>query len=43
MATYSGVSFGTAAPSAVFKRGITNIGLVTVQLSYGITWPRRYR
>lgn len=42
MATYSGVSFGTASPSAVFKRGVTNVGLVTVHLSIGITWPRRF-
>lgn len=43
MATYSGVVVGAAAPTAVFKRGITNIGVITAQLSIGITWPRTYR
>ncbi len=42
MATYSGVVVGTAAPNAVFKRGITNVGLITMHLSIGITWPRRF-
>lgn len=42
MATYSGVVISTAAPTAVFKRGITNVGLITMHLSIGITWPRRF-
>jgi hypothetical protein len=42
MATYSGVVIDTAAPTAVFKRGITNVGLITMHLSIGITWPRRF-
>lgn len=42
MATYSGVVISTAAPTAAFKRGITNVGVITVQLSVGITWPGRH-
>jgi len=41
MATYSGVVVDTAAPTAVFKRGVTNVGLITVHMSIGVTWPRR--